>query len=127
MRWIVEARRATRVLTASFRNYDHHALPGTSKQDAVGVEQVALPNVLAYALPTLALEPEVIPLIAVEPQVAVPDDAGPVELQALDLKFRGDILQVVRGSHVILVFEEPAHRVHLDTNIDGVGLEALRL
>src|SRR6185437_17041269 len=114
-------------LAASFWNDDHHALARAREQNAIRVEQVTLPQVLADAFPTLALEPEVVPLAVIEPKVAIPDDAGPVELQALDLEFRGDILQVIRGSHIVLVFEEPADRVNFHANVDGVGLESLGL
>jgi len=42
------------------------------------------------------------------------------------LKLGRSVLEVIAGARVIPVVEKPVNRIHFDSDIDCVGLEALR-
>ena len=77
-------------------------------------------------LPAVAAEVEVLPFVAagVVAEVAVPDQAGPVEFEALDVEFGGDVLQEQGGTDVRDRVQEPWHDVGLRANVDRERFEA---
>lgn len=77
-------------------------------------------------LPAVAAEVEVLPFVAagVVAEIAVPDQAGPVEFEALDVEFGGHVLQEQGGADVRDRVQEPGHDVGLRADIDGERLEA---
>ncbi len=62
--------------------------------------------------------------LGVKAEVAVPDEAGPVQLEALDVEFGGDVLQEERGTDVRDGVQEPRDDVGLGADVDGERLEA---
>src|SRR5690242_8082596 len=67
----------------------------------------------------------VMPRSAVEPEVRVPRDAGPVHLQTLNLKFRGGIFHVEARTRISPIVQEPVDRIDLCSNVDSMRLEPL--
>lgn len=123
---VIELRVASGVVGVAFRDADDHALAGTGEEDAVGVELVGAAFGLVDVLPTVAAEVEVLPAVVfgVVAEVAVPDEAGPVEFEALDVEFGGDVFEEERGADVRDGVQEPRDDVGLGANVDGQGLEA---
>ena len=56
-----------------------------------------------------------LPTVTSVAEVGVPGDAGPVEFQALYVKFSGNVLKVIRRAHVFLAVEKPVNRILLAT------------
>ena len=56
-------------------------------------------------------------------EIAVPDQAGPVEFEALDVEFRGHVFEEKGGTNVRDGVEEPGNDVSLRTDINGKRLE----
>ena len=83
---IVECGEAGGVSGVALGDADHHALARASQQDAVGVDLVCLALFLADVQPAVAGKREVLPSSVVPAQVAVPDEAGPIELQPLHIE-----------------------------------------
>ena len=67
----------------------------------------------------------IVPARLAKTQVSIPSDTRPVQLQALYLKLRGRVLEVVARTGVARIVEKPFHRVHIDANVNRVWLEAL--
>jgi hypothetical protein len=65
------------------------------------------------------------PAAAVEAQVPIPGNAGPIKLEALDLEFCGRILEVKAGSGIVTIIQEPLHRVDIHSDVDGMGFQTL--
>jgi hypothetical protein len=59
------------------------------------------------------------------PQVRIPRHADPVEFEPLYLKLGGGVFEVPAGPRVVRVVQKPVDRVDLDSDVDGVRLEAL--
>ena len=68
-------------------------MAGAGKEDAVGIELVGATFGDVDVLPTVGAEVKMLlaVVVGIVAEVAVPDEAGPIELQALDVEFRGDI------------------------------------
>src|SRR5271157_4508973 len=60
-----------------------------------------------------------------ETQVAVPRHTGPVEFQTLHLKLRGGIFKVEAGAGIVLLVQEPMHRIYRYANVDSIRFKAL--
>ena len=114
------------IIGITLRDADDHALAGASKEDAVGVELVGAAFGDVDVLPTVGAEVEVLPAVAVGivAEVAIPDKAGPVEFQALDIEFCGDVFQEEGRTNVRDRVQEPGNNIGLRTDINGKGLKA---
>ena len=77
-------------------------------------------------LPAVAAEVEVQPavLALIIAEIAVPDQAGPVEFEALDIEFRGHVFEEKGGTNVRDGVEEPGNDIGLRTDINGQRLKA---
>ena len=99
-------------------------MAGAGEEDAVGVELVCSAFCNVDVLPTVGAEVEMLPAVAVGivAKVAVPDEACPIELQALDVEFRGDIFQEKGEANVRDGVEEPGDDIGLGPDINSQGL-----
>lgn len=106
---------------------NHHALPRACQQHAISVFDVALTRCFVDALPAAADEFAMKPARLAISEVSVPDHASPVELKALHQEFGADVLQMVGGTDVLLVVQEPMDGIDLGAHVDSVWLEGLGL
>ena len=67
------------------------------------------------------------PLSTLEAKIRIPDYAGPVQLQSLDLELRGNVLHETAGPDVLALVKEPMHGIHLGSDVDGMGFESVCL
>ena len=124
---VVEGGEAGRVGGIAFGDADHHALAGARQQDSVSVDLIGSSLFRADVLPAVAGEREVLPRTVIPTQIAIPNHAGPVQLQALHIELRGSIFKELRGSDIRNIIQEPVHRVRLAADIDRERAQALRL
>ena len=98
IRRIIELRQAGGVVRVAFGDADDHALTGSGEENTVGIELVGTTFRLVDVLPAVAAEVEMLPAVTlgVIAEIAVPDQARPVQFEALDVEFRGDVLQEER-------------------------------
>ena len=126
IRPIIKLRQPCSIIKISFGDTDDHALAGTGEEDAVGVELVGTAFGDVDVLPAVGAEVEVLPAVAVGivAEVAVPDKAGPVEFQALDIEFSGDVFEEEGGSNVRDGVQEPRNNIGLGTDVNRQGFQA---
>ena len=111
----------------AFRDADHHALAGTRQQDSVSVDLIGFSLFRADVQPAVAGKREVLPHTVIPTQVAIPNEAGPVQLQPLHIELRGSIFKELRGSDIRNIIQKPVHRIRLAADIDRERAQALRL
>ena len=121
IRPIIKLRQPGSIVGVALGDADDHALAGAGEEDAVGVELVGATFGDVDVLPAVGAEVEVLPAVAVGivAEVAVPDEAGPIEFQALDVEFRGDVFQEEGRTNVRDRVQEPGNNIGLRTNING--------
>jgi hypothetical protein len=93
--WIIELRLARRILYVS-RRYDYyHSLSRASEKNAIGILLIILSFRFLNVVPTISAEGSVIPAVISISEIGVPSYAGPIELEALDGEFSGDVFKVI--------------------------------
>src|SRR5438874_1993195 len=68
-----------------------------------------------------------LPPTVVKSEVAIPNDAGPVEFKTLHVKLGRDVFKIERRSHIIFAVEEPMDGIHGRLHVDSVRLESLSM
>src|SRR5208282_2835834 len=86
---------ARRIRRAAFWHDDYHPLSCSREQNTVGIFQIGLAFGLPNLIPAVANKREVLPTGLAEAEVAVPDDARPIELKPLHVKLCRYVLQII--------------------------------
>ena len=123
--WIVVCGSSCWIGAITFWHEDYHALTSTSKQNAVRVPEVLAALWFVNRIPFATHKRVVIPIWVCEPEVRIPCYTDPVEFEALHLKLGGSVFHVKTRSRIFAVVQEPMNGIYLDTDVDGVGFEAL--
>ena len=77
--------------------------------------------------PPIAAEIMIIPSRVLESKVTVTTSRMPIEFQSLDLEFGRAVLEIVARTGILSVVQKLLHRIHCHSDVDGVGLQPLRL
>src|SRR5205823_4000456 len=95
--------------------------------NTVRVQQITLSVGFLNRGPCVAAKRVILPAFALSPQICIPSDANPVELEALNLKFGRRIFQVKAGPRVIPAVQKPLDGIDVDSHVDRVWFQTLRL
>src|SRR5438094_4998828 len=60
-----------------------------------------------------------------ETEIPVPGHTRPIQFQALHLKLRGGIFEIVARTRILLAVEKPMHRINVHANINRMRFETL--
>ena len=95
IRPIVKLRQTRSVVRITFGDANDHALAGAGEEDTVGVKLVGAAFGNVDVLPTVGAEIEVLPAMAMEiiAEVAIPNEAGPIQFQTLDIELGSNVLE----------------------------------
>ena len=125
--WIVIFGRPSRIGALTRRDENRHSLSCSRKQHPIGIQQITAVVSVGNIQPTASSEVVITPCRTVHSEIGVPRYASPIELQSLNLKFRGCVFEVKARPRVLFFIEKPAHWIYVNANIDRVRFKTLRL